>query len=70
MFLTDFRTQKYTGGIILQVGIFLTVTPACAISLGHNVKMDKITVSKTSLLFLSMYQSVNHSLAYFFCNEG
>ena len=26
MFLTDFHTQKYTGGIILQVGIFLTVT--------------------------------------------
>ena len=29
MFLTDFRTQKYTGGIISQVGIFLTVTPSC-----------------------------------------
>ena len=28
MFLTDFRTQKYTGGIISRVGIFLTVTPA------------------------------------------
>ena len=28
MFLTDFRKQKYTGGIILWVGIFLTVTPA------------------------------------------
>ena len=27
MFLTDFRTQKYTGGIISWVGIFLTVTP-------------------------------------------
>ena len=27
MFLTDFHMQKYTGGIILQVGIFLTVTP-------------------------------------------
>ena len=27
MFLTDFRTRKYTGGIILWVGIFLTVTP-------------------------------------------
>ena len=27
MFLTDFRTQKYTGGIISRVGIFLTVTP-------------------------------------------
>ena len=26
MFLTDFYTQKYTGGIILWVGIFLTVT--------------------------------------------
>ena len=26
MFLTDFRMQKYTGGIILWVGIFLTVT--------------------------------------------
>ena len=28
MFLTDFHTQKYTEGKILQVGIFLTVTPA------------------------------------------
>ena len=27
MFLTDFCTQKYTGGIISRVGIFLTVTP-------------------------------------------
>ena len=27
MFLTDFHMQKYTGGIILWVGIFLTVTP-------------------------------------------
>ena len=27
MFLTDFRTRKYTGGIISRVGIFLTVTP-------------------------------------------
>ena len=26
MFLTDFHTQKYTGGIISWVGIFLTVT--------------------------------------------
>ena len=28
MFLTDFHMQKYTRGIISQVGIFLTVTPA------------------------------------------
>ena len=28
MFLTDFHTRKYTGGIISWVGIFLTVTPA------------------------------------------
>ena len=27
MFLTDFHMRKYTGGIILWVGIFLTVTP-------------------------------------------
>ena len=27
MFLTEFRTRKYTGGIISQVDIFLTVTP-------------------------------------------
>ena len=27
MFLTDFRTRKYTRGIISLVGIFLTVTP-------------------------------------------
>ena len=26
MFLTDFHTRKYTGGIISWVGIFLTVT--------------------------------------------
>ena len=32
MFLTDFRTRKYTGGIISRVGIFLTVTP-------HNFMM-------------------------------
>ena len=30
MFLTDFHMQKYTGGIILWLGIFLTVTPATA----------------------------------------
>ena len=28
MFLTDFCTQKYTGGIISRIGIILTVTPA------------------------------------------
>ena len=28
MFLTEFHTQKYTGGIISWVGIILTVTPA------------------------------------------
>ena len=27
MFLTDFHTRKYTGGIVSRVGIFLTVTP-------------------------------------------
>ena len=27
MFLTEFHMQKYTGGIISWVGIFLTVTP-------------------------------------------
>ena len=27
MFLTDFHTRKYTGGIISRVGIFLTVAP-------------------------------------------
>ena len=27
MILTDFRTRKYTGGIISPIGIFLTVTP-------------------------------------------
>ena len=35
MFLTDFRTRKYTGGIISRVGIFLTVTPA------HGDKLRK-----------------------------
>ena len=28
MFLPDFHMQKYTGGIISRVGIFLTFTPA------------------------------------------
>ena len=36
MFLTDFHTQKYAGGIFSQVGIFLTVTPAV------NVKHTEI----------------------------
>ena len=31
MFLTDFHTRKYTRGIILQVGIFLTVTPGSVV---------------------------------------
>ena len=31
MFLIDFRTRKYTGGIISRVGIFLTVTPETAL---------------------------------------
>ena len=35
MFLTDFHTQKYTGGIISQVGIFLTVTLATS---GENAR--------------------------------
>ena len=34
MFLTDFCTQKYTGGIISQVGIFLTVTQGMESTLG------------------------------------
>ena len=29
IFLTDFHMQKYTRGIILWVGIFLTITPGC-----------------------------------------
>ena len=37
MFLTDFHIQKYTGGIISQVGIFLTVTPGSAQCNGINL---------------------------------
>ena len=36
MFLTEFRTQKYTGGIISRVGIFLTVTPGRMIVAVHT----------------------------------
>ena len=35
MFLTDFLTRKYTGGIILWVAIFLTVTLGSLSALGH-----------------------------------
>ena len=35
MFLTDFCTQKYTGGIISRVGIFLTVTMAARLGSVH-----------------------------------
>ena len=38
MFLTDFRTRKYTGDIISRVGIFLTVTPD---QRNHNCKIRK-----------------------------
>ena len=38
MFLTDFRTQKYMGGIISWVGIFLTVTLATS---GENIRRKR-----------------------------
>ena len=41
MFLTDFRTQKYTGGIISRVGIFLTVTP---VNFSHMFKRSDFWV--------------------------
>ena len=33
MFLTEFRRQKYTGGIFSWVGIFLTVTPEAKLAM-------------------------------------
>ena len=40
MFLTDFRTRKYTRGIISWVGIFLTVTPVLtSTDIYHNVNL-------------------------------
>ena len=39
MFLTDFHMQKYTGGIISWVGIFLTVTPGIRL----NESVDTVT---------------------------
>ena len=42
MFLTDFRTQKYTGGIISRVGIFLTVTPARFVTASY-VRISTLT---------------------------
>ena len=41
MFLTDFRTRKYTGGIISRVGIFLTVTPAASLRSANAPTIDK-----------------------------
>ena len=39
MFLTDFHMQKYTGGIISRVGIFLTVTPADILHLSTAISI-------------------------------
>ena len=36
MFLTDFHMQKYTGGIISRVGIFLTVTQVVVCHRSHG----------------------------------
>ena len=40
MFLTDFRMRKYTGGIILRVGIVLTVTLASGLKPIQKIHMD------------------------------
>ena len=40
MFLTDFCMQKYTGDIILQVGIILTVSPASGLKPVQKIHMD------------------------------
>ena len=45
MFLTDFCTQKYTGGIILLVGIFLTVTPVTTVFISDDVHLPTEKVS-------------------------
>ena len=40
MFLTDFHTRKYTGGIISRVGIFLTVTPVTVTLSKQNGRIE------------------------------
>ena len=42
MFFTDFHMQKYTGGIISWVGIFLTVTLANLIDLCVKPNVDSM----------------------------
>ena len=56
MFLTDFHMQKYTGGIILWVGIFLTVTPAIA-KVKNLVKIVKMFWTHQRSSSLSKYGS-------------
>ena len=50
MFLTDFCTRKYTGGIISRVGIFLTVTPAIKWSKSGSVSIRQSSVIDTACL--------------------
>ena len=55
MFLTDFHTRKYTGGIISRVGIFLTVTPVTVtIERKFTVINNSSTLSEVSMAVLPM----------------
>ena len=44
MFLTDFHMQKYTGGIISWVGIFLTVTLANQVPSPHETTQELMQI--------------------------
>ena len=55
MFLTDFHTRKYTGGIISHVGIFFTVTPVTVtIERKFTVINNSSTLSEVSMAVLPM----------------
>ena len=55
MFLTDFHTQKYTRGIILWVGIFLTVTPAANKKYTENFDFCTIFVLHFYAIYYKYY---------------
>ena len=53
MFLTDFCTRKYTGGIISRVGIFLTVTPVVDVQIVTLEEMSKLSPEENSYIWKS-----------------
>ena len=58
MFLTDFHTRKYTGGIISRVGIFLTVTP-CSRRGNRGMYLTSVTPYKITNLFKFVMESTS-----------